>query len=264
MGVRRIAETLLGLAVLILCATVGGGVEAAANSGQESLLAARELPPFPQATLHARQLTQSTESSVLANPQPVGTLVPTSNVVVTATDNRQLRFGLATYSSAGDAAYPAISTDTGITWKIDGPLFHVDALQGASVITSVGSLGTDGAYYWGRGGNVVWVTTDRGSHWWLTGFSYGVNRVTASHGTLRAVALGRQLKGGEIESFLYTSNDSGHTWELRGRLANLRSRRGWRAPSTQSRRYGARSTATLENRARGRPTREVGSTSTRR
>ena len=252
MGVRRIAETLLGLAVLILCAMVGGGVEAAANSGQGSLLAARELPPFLQATLHARQLTQSAESSVLANPQPVGTLVPISDVVVTATDNRQLRFGLATYSSAGDAAYPAISTDTGITWKIDGPLFHVDALQGASVITSVGSFGTDGAYYWGRGGNVVWVTTDRGSHWWLTGFSYGVNRVTASHGTLRADALGRQLKGGEIESFRYTSNDSGRTWELRGRLANLRStsRRGWRAPSTQSRRSGARSTATLENRIR--------------
>ncbi len=155
---RRIAMTMLSLAVLILCATVGGGVEAPASSGQESL-----------------------------------------------------------------PAYPAISTDAGIIWRIDGPLFHVDALQGASVITNVGSLGTDGAYYWGRGGNVVWVTTDGGSRWWLTGFSYGVNRVTASHGTLRTIALGRQLKGGEIESFLYTSNDSGHTWELRGRLANLRS-----------------------------------------
>ena len=32
-----------------------------------------------------------------------------------------------------------------------------------------------------------------------------------------------QLKGGKIESFLYASNDSGHTWELRGRLSNLRS-----------------------------------------
>jgi hypothetical protein len=215
--------TMLSLAVLILCAMVGGGFEAPASSGQESLLAGRDLPTYLQGTLHARQVTQSTGSSVIANPQPRGTLVPTSDVVVIAADNRQLRFGLATYSSAGDAAYPAISTDAGIIWRIDGPLFHVDALQGASVITNVGSLGTDGAYYWGRGGNVVWITTDGGSRWWLTGFSYGVNRVTASHGTLRTVALGRQLKGGEIESFLYTSNDSGHTWELRGRLANLRS-----------------------------------------
>lgn len=220
---RRIAMTLLSLAVLVLCAMMGGGVEAPASSGQESLLAGRDLPPYFQETLHARQMTQSTKSSVITNTQPVGALVPTSNVVVTAADNRQLRFGLATYSSAGDAAYPAISTDAGITWRIDGPLFHVDALQGASVITNLGSLGTDGAFYWGRGGNVVWVTTDGGSHWWLTGFSYGVNRVTAHHGTLRTVALGRQLKGGEIESFLYTSNDSGRTWELRGRLANLRS-----------------------------------------
>jgi len=221
--VRRIAETLLGLAVLILCAMVGGGVQAAANSGQESLLAGRELPPYLQETLHARQLTQSTESSFITNPEPVGTVVPHSDVVMTAANNRQVRFGLATYASAGDATYPAISTDAGNTWRIDGPLLHIDAAQGASVITNVGSLGADGAYYWGRGGNVVWVTTDGGSHWWLTGFSYGVHRVTASHGTLRTVALGEQLKGGKIESFLYASNDSGHTWELRGRLSNLRS-----------------------------------------
>ena len=214
---------LLSLPVMILFAMVVGGVEAPTSSGQESLLAGRDLPPYLQGTLHARQLTQSTESSVITNPQPVGTLVPTSDVAVTAANSRQLRFGLATYSPAEDATYPAISTDAGTTWRIDGPLFHVDALQGASVITNVGSLGTDGAYYWGRGGNVVWVTTDGGSHWWLTGFSYGVNRVTASHGTLRTVALGRQLKGGAIESFLYASNDSGHTWELRGRLPNLRS-----------------------------------------
>lgn len=215
--------TLLSPTVLILGAMVGGGFEAPASSGQESLLAGRDLPPYLQETLHARQLTQSTESLVITNPQRVGTLVPSSDVVVTAADNRQLRFGLARYSSTRDAAYPAISSDAGNTWRIDGPLFHIDALQGASVITNVGSLGTDGAYYWGQGGNVVWVTTDRGSHWWLTGFSYGVNRVTASHGTLSTDALGGQLKGGGIERFLYVSNDSGHTWDLRGRLANLRS-----------------------------------------
>ena len=129
--VRRIAETLLGLAVLILCAMVGGGVQAAANSGQESLLAGRELPPYLQETLHARQLTQSTESSFITNPEPVGTVVPHSDVVMTAANNRQVRFGLATYVSAGDATYPAISTDAGNTWRIDGPLLHIDARAGA-------------------------------------------------------------------------------------------------------------------------------------
>ena len=218
-----IAKTLLSLTVLILGITVGEGLGAAAGPGQELLLGGQALPPSLQATLHARLSTQSNESSIIANPQPVGTLVPNSDVVVAAVDHRQLRFGLATYSSAGDATYPALSTDAGITWRIEGPLFHVDALQGASVITNVGSLGADGAYYWGRGGNVVWVTTDGGSRWWLTGFSYGVDRVTASHGTLRTLALGARLKGGEIESFLYASNDSGRTWRLRGRLANLKS-----------------------------------------
>jgi hypothetical protein len=68
----------------------------------------------------------------------------------------------------------------------------------------------------------VWVTTNGGNDWWLTGFGYGVDSVTARNGAFRTVALGKQLQGGEIESFLYSSNDSGHSWQLRGRLANLR------------------------------------------
>jgi hypothetical protein len=218
----RIAKTFLSLAVLILGSIVGGGIGAAASSGQGSSSTRGELPPGLQETLRARQVTQSTQSSFIANPQPVGTLVPTSDVVMTAADVGQTRFGLATYSSAGDASYPAISADAGRTWRIVGPLFHIDAAQGASVVTSVDSYGGDGAYYWGRGGNVVWVTTDGGRHWWLTGFAYGVNGVTASHDVLRTVALGRQVKGGRVESFLYESDDSGHTWEFRGRLRDLR------------------------------------------
>jgi hypothetical protein len=221
-SVARTVKTLPGLAVLVICSMVGGGVETAVSSAQEPPFSGGQLPPGLQETLHARQVTRSADVSLIAHPQRVGTLVPTSDVVATAADTHRLRFGLATYSSAGDASYPAISTDAGRIWRIDGPLFHVDALQGASVITNVGSYGRDGAYYWGRGGNVVWVTTDGGGDWWLTGFAYGVDGVTARHGALRTVALGQQLQGGAIESFLYSSSDSGHTWELRGRLANLR------------------------------------------
>ena len=170
----------------------------------------------------AREVTQSTQSSFIANPQAVGTVVPTSDVVMTAADAGQTRFGLATYWSAGGASYPTISANAGRTWRIDGPLFHIDAAQGASLVTNVDSYDGDGAYYWGRGGNVVWVTTDGGRHWCLTGFAYGVDGVTASHGALRTVALGRQVKGGRVESFLYESDDSGHTWEFRGRLRDLR------------------------------------------
>ena len=65
---RRIAATQLSLAVFILTAMLGGGVESTASSGQESLLAGRDLPPYLQETLHARRLTQSTESSVITNP----------------------------------------------------------------------------------------------------------------------------------------------------------------------------------------------------
>jgi len=217
------ARMTMAFGVFMLLAVTDGGVDAAASSRQESYFAGQNLPPYLQRTVHGRLVPQSTQSSFIPNPLPIGTLVPKTAVAVTAVDNHRLRFGLATYPTPPDTTYPAISTDGGSSWRIDGPLFHVAAAQGASVITNVGPLGARGAYFWGRGGNVVWVTTDGGSHWWSTGFSYGVDTVTATHGVLRAAALGDQVKSGEFETFLYVSKDSGRTWKFRGRLANVKS-----------------------------------------
>ncbi|MGO9856991.1 MAG: hypothetical protein ACLPYY_18365 [Acidimicrobiales bacterium] len=213
----------LACGAFMVSATVGGGVDAAAGARVESAIAGQDLPAYIEKTVHGRLVPQSTRSSFIPNPLPVGTVVPRSDMTVTAVDGHGLRFGLATYPTPQDTTYPAISTNGGGSWRIDGPLFHVAAAQGASVITNVGPLGSQGAYFWGRGGNVVWVTTDRGSQWWSTGFSYGVHVVSATHGVLNAAALGNQLKGGEFETFLYVSKDSGRTWTLRGRLGNVES-----------------------------------------
>ncbi len=213
----------MAFGVLVVSPTVGGVVDAAASARQESAIAGQNLPAYMQKTVHGRLVPQSTQSSFIPNPLPIGTFVPSTDMAVIAVDSHGLRFGLAIYPTPQDTTYPAISTDGGGSWRIDGPLFHVAAAQGASVITNVGPLGSQGAYFWGRSGNVVWVTTDRGSQWWSTGFPYGVHVVSATHGILRAAALGNQLKSGEFETFLYVSKDSGRTWTLRGRLGNVKS-----------------------------------------
>ena len=157
----------------------------------------------------------------MANDQPVGALVPEADIVTTATDSDQVRFGLAIYRDLMSATYPALSTDGGATWRIDGPRFYVAAAQGANETGSVGALGPRGAYFWGQGGNFVKITTDDGVHWWIVGFAAGVYSVGASHGTLRTVALGNQVSCSEFQAFLYVSTDSGQTWNLQGRLRNV-------------------------------------------
>ena len=145
--------------------------------------------------------------------------------MATESDGGKIHLGLATFPSSTQT-YPAISRDGGATWKIDGPLFHVDALQGASVVGRTGALGPHGGYFWGRGGNVVWITYDLGAHWWTVLFGGGVDRVSATKGTLEAVAFGSQVKGATaVQRFLYTSTDSGKTWKVGLQLANLRTAR---------------------------------------
>jgi hypothetical protein len=168
--------------------------------------------------LLARAFPAQSESAV-PNLQLAGTVVPQSDIEAIAADSSSLRFGLAVFQSPNAATYPAISTDGGATWRIDGPQFWVAAAQAGNVTTNVGALEPRGAYFWGRGGNTVKVTTDAGRHWWVTGFAAGVFSVSASHGTLRTVAFGQQLNNRlDYQAFLYVSKDMGLRWKLHGEL----------------------------------------------
>jgi len=142
--------------------------------------------------------------------------------VAIAADSDRVHFGLAVYRGLMGATYPAISTDGGAIWRIDGPRFYVAAAQAPNVTSSVGALGPHGAYFWGQGGNFVKITTDEGVHWWTTGFAAGVYKVSAARGTLRTIALGNQVQGGAFQAFLYVSTDSGRTWNFHGNLRNVR------------------------------------------
>jgi len=152
---------------------------------------------------------------------PTGTAVPVADVFNTVASNGTVLFGLVQLPLTPPATYPVISTDGGESWHVNGPLFHIDAADGPGATSSMGALGSDGAYAWGEGGNVVKVTTDGGMQWWATGFTNGVADVSLSGETLRAVALGNPSSNGLCEDFLYISSDAGRSWSLEGRLPDI-------------------------------------------
>ena len=215
---------LASLATPLVLLTVSDGETmsgAAVSADQGASSSERSsVPAFVHRTVRAIPLP-GTPSSIL-NFRPVGALVAKADVVATAADSRRVLFGLAVYRDFTGATYPAISSDGGAIWRIDGPRFYVAAAQAASVTSHVGALGPHGAYFWGPGGNSVKVTTDEGIHWWITGFAAGVDKVSSTRGTLRTVALGNQLPGGAFQAFLYVSTNSGKTWNLHGQLHNVR------------------------------------------
>ncbi len=195
---------------------------AAVSSAQETSSSGRSsVPAFVRRTLRAIPLPGAPPSSI-PNFQPVGALVPKAGIVATAADSQRVLFGLAVYRDFMGATYPAISTDGGAIWRIDGPRFYVAAAQAAGNTSHVGALGAHGAYFWGPGGNSVKVTTDEGIHWWITGFAAGVYKVSTTGGMLRTVAFGNQVQGGAFQAFLFVSTNSGMTWNLHGQLHDVR------------------------------------------
>ena len=222
MEVRRFAFAPLVVALVLLAVSDSGAVGgAASDSGQSTGSGGQPIPPFVHRTLRAVSLPAAPPSSI-PNFQSVGVLVPKVEIVATAADRNRVLFGLAVYRDLMSATYPAISTDGGAIWRINGPRFYVAAAQAPNVTSSVGGLGHHGAYFWGQSGNFVKITTDEGVHWWITGFAAGVYKVSATRGILRTVALGNQVQGGAFQAFLYVSTNSGRTWTFHGQLRNVR------------------------------------------
>ena len=217
-GMRRFCPAVeLLTAVLMACgiALALGQLSSAAESGS----GASALPTWLHKTVDANA-DAAPASPFVPSVEPIGTAVPRNDVTASVSDNRKLRFGLATFPSTTQT-YPAISTNGGTDWKVDGPLFHVDALQGASVVASSGVLPPRGAYFWSRGGNLIWLTYDEGVHWRTAVFGAGVDDLRSRHGTLEAVVFGAQVRTTALQRFLYVSTDSGKTWKFHRQLADL-------------------------------------------
>lgn len=209
-------------AAVVAAAVIATGVAVASSPPSNAVQAGSAPPALPiwlHKTVDAGTYVAPTAPFV-PNIEPAGNAVPGNDVKATTTEKGKLKFGLATFRTSTQT-YPAISTDGGATWKVDGPLFHVDALQGASVVGNSGFLPPRGAYFWGNGGNIVWITYDEGAHWWKVVFGAGVDEMSAKNRTLEVVAFGAQVHATELQRFLYISTDSGRTWRARRQLADL-------------------------------------------
>ncbi len=217
-GMRRFCSGAALPAVVLMASGVAlasGQPSSAAESGSVT----SALPTWLHKTVDANVYV-APASPFVPNSEPTGTAVSGRHVTASVSDNSTLKFGLATFPSSTQT-YPVISINGGAAWKVDGPLFHVDALQGASVVSSSGVLPPHGAYFWGRGGNVIWITYDEGAHWWTVVFGAGVDDLSSRHGRFEAVVFGSQVRATALQRFLYVSTDSGRTWRVRRQLADL-------------------------------------------
>jgi hypothetical protein len=205
--------------ILAAALVISGLVLASPSSAAESGSAASALPTWLHRTVEANTYV-APASSFVPSIEAVGTAAARHDVTASVSDTSNVKFGLVTFPSTTQT-YPVISTDGGTTWTVDGPLFHVDALQGASVVASSGALRPHGAYFWGRGGNVIWTTYDEGAHWWTTSFGAGVDYLSSRNGTIEAVVFGAQVRATALQRFLYVSTNSGRTWKVRRQLPDL-------------------------------------------
>jgi hypothetical protein len=68
----------------------------------------------------------------------------------------------------GNDTYPAATMDAGRTWRVDGPVLHMNAAQGGVGVGEMGVASAEIAFAWGGAtpDTVVDITTDGGKQWW--------------------------------------------------------------------------------------------------
>jgi len=148
-------------------------------------------------------------SPPIHNPLPPGSALNGAGLgtrtFVTATH------GFALWDDLNDT-YPAVTTDGGKTWQVDGPILHVAAADGAAAVTAMGAAPPDTAFAWG-GGSAVDVTTDGGTHWYAAFLGDGVVGVAdVDSAVLTAVVDGPFPLSGAPPLWLYQSRDGGRRW----------------------------------------------------
>jgi hypothetical protein len=118
----------------------------------------------PAKTVTARRLRASAPTGL----RP-GTPVSPGFDGVRVFANRRVGFAVPNLPQAGDGTYPVATSDSGKTWRTDGPVLHIPAAQGGVAVGQAGVLGPKIYFAWcGACNMVIDVTPDAGKHWWQT------------------------------------------------------------------------------------------------
>ena len=163
------------------------------------------------------KLTGTLMTSSPLGPLARGTVVCSRTVGTRVFTNSQHGFGLATERFG--ASYPAVTVNGGRTWRINGPVFHVPALQAPFAVTQVGALNARTYYAWGA--QSIDATSDGGKHWWRTLVPNSAVAVVPSGSRLIAIAEDAPPSGAPATVSVYLSTDGGHHWHITRELQSV-------------------------------------------
>jgi hypothetical protein len=125
-------------------------------------------------------------------------------------------------ANGDNAQYPALSTDGGRVWRIDGPPLHVDAADAAEGVGSVGIA--DPRTFYAFGSSVVDVTTDRGRTWWETYLGEDVAAVVPSYRNKLVAYVEQSVSNQHLNpavTWQYVSRDGGRHWRYSTEFAGI-------------------------------------------
>jgi photosystem II stability/assembly factor-like uncharacterized protein len=191
------------VALAVLAASALGGGLAASLAPASAATRASAARPTPRYTAHRLK----PRSGAVA---PATTISSSSLFTTRVFANGSVGFALA---NDGQAQYPALSTDGGKTWKIDGPQVHVDAADAPAAVGSVGVVGT--RTYFAYGSSAIDVTTDGGHTWWQTFVGELVVAVVPGphHELIAYVQQSLSTRNlNPVVTWQYVSRDGGRHW----------------------------------------------------
>jgi hypothetical protein len=202
----RLDRRTLYAAGATLATAVLAGIIVLAAAGSSPSVAATRAAPTPPATVTADLIAR-----VPGTVRP-GTVVGSGKLGHRVFVDAKHGFALAALRS-GD--YPAVTVNGGQTWKVKGPVLHLNAAQAPLVVTQVGAASKKKLFAYGGpgGGQSVDVTPDGGKHWYRALLGDAVMAVVAGpDGRLVAFAQVSSGSGSTALTWVYVSRDGGRTW----------------------------------------------------
>jgi hypothetical protein len=198
-----------------LLAVLGAGLAAGATVLGPSVLGAASAATRGHAA--AAPTPPAVVSGTLIKPQP-GT--PAAGTTVPAKDLGQRYFTSSSFGVAlagtGQSQSPAVTTNGGKTWTLNGPALHLDAAQAPLVVVYMGAVNRRTLFAYG-GGQTVDATGDGGKHWYRAILGDLVAAVVPGfQGQL--IAFVQSSAGNTAVTWQYVSKNGGKTWRYDSNL----------------------------------------------